>query len=57
MELMVATAGLLLLHVPPGIGSDKVTQPAPQIWVGPMIGGVPVFTLTTTVAEQPVLKV
>ena len=36
-ELMVATIGLLLVHVPPNVPSDNVVVPPEQRAVTPMI--------------------
>jgi hypothetical protein len=36
-EPMLATGGLLLLHVPPGVGSDKVTDEPAHTVVGPIM--------------------
>jgi hypothetical protein len=50
---IVAWAGVLLLHVPPGVTSDKVTdEPTHTERVPPMAAGKG-LTLTVAVAVQP----
>ena len=48
-----AIAGLLLLHVPPGVASDKVVVKPKQIFVIPVIGlgGVTTFTVVVAVHD------
>ena len=39
-ELTVATAGVLLLHMPPGVASDKVIDRPVHTAPGPVMGAV-----------------
>ena len=57
MEPIVATAGLLLAHVPPVAASLRVTVEPTHTLVGPAIAGGPGFTVTVVVAIHPVDKV
>ena len=51
-EPMVATAVLLLLHVPPVVASASVAVAPTQADVGPVIGEK-AFTVSTTEVKQP----
>jgi hypothetical protein len=52
---MVATAVLLLLHVPPGTLSVRVVVPGLQMFAMPSIGATG-FTVTVDIAAHPVLS-
>lgn len=53
----VATDGLLLLQVTPGVAELNVDVPPTQILSIPVIGAGSAFTVTTAIATQPVGKV
>ena len=53
----LATAGVLLIHVPPNEPSVNVVHVPIQILKDPMIGVGVSLTLTTTVAIQPAADV
>jgi hypothetical protein len=55
VEPMVAIPKLLLLHVPPGVRSDKVVLAPRQIDVIPVIEDGSGFTVKARVEKQPVL--
>ena len=52
-ELMEATAGLLLLHTPPGDASERVTDWPRQTYAGPVITAGAALTVTGRVMTQP----
>jgi hypothetical protein len=52
-EPTMATAGLLLLHVPPEVASDNVTEAPRQTVPEPDTGAVPAFTVTVAVVIPP----
>jgi hypothetical protein len=54
---IVATAVLLLVHVPPVAVSDSVVQLPKHTWVLPVMIDGAVFTVTTVVAVQPAVVV
>ncbi len=49
----VAIAGTVLLHMPPGVALDNVSEPPTQTLPLPVMGDGPAFTVTTMVAVQP----
>jgi hypothetical protein len=51
-ELTVATEALLLLHVPPGMGSVRLTAAPEQTVAGPVIEPPPEETITVFVADD-----
>jgi hypothetical protein len=53
-EPIVATAGLLLLHVPPGVGSVIVAVSPEHALAGPLIARGAAFTVTIMDVAQPV---
>ena len=50
---MVAIAGLLLLHVPPGVASVNIVVPPVQAPDNPIIGVAVLLTVIVVVAAQP----
>jgi len=46
VELTVATEGLLLVHVPPGVESCSDTDECAHVPDGPVIGDTPVVPIT-----------
>ena len=52
-EPIIATAGLLLLQIPPNAGSDKVTVPPVQTCVVPVTGKGDELTVTAYVDKHP----
>ena len=52
-ETTVATAVLLLLHVPPVVGCDKVEDDPMQVFVVPVIAEGAPFTVAIVVTLQP----
>ncbi len=59
VELTVATEGLLLLHVPPGVLSERATDAPTQVPDGPTIGAMVVAPVTVKdiVRKQPLPNV
>jgi hypothetical protein len=51
-ELTVATEGVLLLHVPPGVASDKVIDKPVHTVPGPVIGAVAKDTIGNMAASK-----
>jgi hypothetical protein len=49
----VATAGVLLLQVPPAVGSNRTVVAPAQMELTPLITAGTVYTVTVVVAEQP----
>jgi len=54
MDEIVATAGLLLTHDPPGVASNNEAVKPAHILSVPVIGAVVGFTVSVVVAVQPV---
>jgi len=55
--LIVATAGVALLHVPPAVASDNVVVKPMHTLVVPVITAGNGLTVTVAVRKQPVGKV
>jgi len=52
-EPIVATAGFVLVQVPPVVGSVNVTGVPVHIVAGPVIGDIRLMALIVVVAAQP----